>query len=242
MMSSRKYIEERRQKRKRQNSMLTMMMAGGVMMVLAAVIYASVTSSNVNLKAWQIEQPAFTELDQFDLSGLGEPQAPILIEEYSSFDCGHCGNFALETKKLLEEEYIKTGQVAIIFRSVGNLEGAPALQQAVEAVYCAGEQGEFWNYHDLLFANQVRLFTNRTANISKTIGTFGEILDLNQIDFETCIAEGKYQELVNENRAAASELGISGTPSFVINGILLRGNQPYENFQTAIENALAAGN
>ena len=209
---------------------------------LAAVIYASVTSSNVNIRTRQIEQPEFTELEQFDLTGLGDPQAPVLIEEYSSFDCGHCGNFALETKKLLEEEYIKTGQVAIVFRSLGYLEGAPAIQQAVEAVHCAGEQGQFWNFHDLLFANQVRLFTNRTANISKTIETFAEILELNRSDFEICMAEGKYQELVNENREAASELGITGTPTFVINGVLLRGNQPYENFQNAIENALAAGN
>lgn len=241
-MSSRKYIEERRQKRNRQTRYLTMMMAGGVIMVLAAVIYASVTSSNVNIRSRQIEQPEFTTLEQFDLSGLGNPQAPVIIEEYSSFGCGHCGDFALETKKLLEEEYISTGQVAIIFRALEYLEGSTAIQQAVEAVYCAGEQGQFWNYHDLLFANQARLFSNRAANISKTVETFSELLDLNQSDFEACLTDGKYRQLVIENQASAQELGISGTPTFVVNGVLLRGNQPYENFQIAIENALAAGN
>ena len=238
-MSSRKYIEERRQKRKRQNSQLTLMMAGGVVLVLGAVIYAIITSSNVNLRAGQIEKPVFSELEQFDLSGLGDPQAPVVIVEYSDFGCSHCADFALETKKLLEEEYIKTGQVALVFRTVGYLAEAPALQQSAEAVYCAGEQGAFWDFHDLLFANQVKLFTNRAADISKTMETFADMLDLNLDEFEVCVAEGKYQQLVSENQAAASNLGMTGTPTFVINGVILSGNQPIENFRLAIEDAQA---
>ena len=239
-MSSRKYIEERRQKRKRQNSLLTLMMAGGVILVLGAVVYAIITSSNVKLRAGQIEKPEFSELDQFDLSGLGDPQAPIVIEEYSDFGCSHCADFALETKKLLEEEYIKTGQVSLVFRTVGFLAEAPALQQSAEAVYCAGEQGAFWDFHDLLFANQVKLFTNRAADISKSMETFADLLELDLDEFEGCIAEGKYQQLVSENQTAAANLGMTGTPYFVINGIILRGNQPIENFRQAIEEAQAA--
>ena len=93
----------------------------------------------------------------------------MIIEEYSDFACGHCGDFALETKKLIEEEYIKTGKVALVFRTVGFIDQSLALQQAVESVYCAGEQDAFWGFHDLIFANQAKLFTNRTANISKTM-------------------------------------------------------------------------
>lgn len=241
-MSSRKYLEERRQKRKKQNNLYTLTMAGGVALVLAAVIYAVVTSSNVNLKARQIVQPEFSELDQYDLSGLGDPQAPVLIEEYSNFACSYCADFALGTKKLLEEEYLKTGQVSLVFRTLGNLAEAQALRQAVEGVYCAGEQEAFWDYHDLLFANQAKLFTNRTANVSKTLETFADMLSLDQDEFTTCVAEGKFQQLVAENQVAAANLGISGTPTFVINGVILRGNQPYESFQQVIEEALAAGN
>jgi protein-disulfide isomerase len=241
-MSSRKYLEERRQKRKRQNRLLTILMAGGVILVVGAVILAIITSSNVNLRAWQIEKPEFTDLEQFDLSGLGDPEAPVLIEEYSDFGCGHCAEFALEKKKLIEDEYIKTGKVALVFRTVGFVEEAPVLQQAIEAVYCAGEQEAFWDYHDLLFANQAKLFTNRTADISKTLDTFANMLELDENDFDACLADGKYQQLVNENRVAASELGVTGTPTFFINGQKLVGNQPFESFQQAIENALEASN
>lgn len=238
-MSSRKYIEERRQKRKRQNTLYTIIMGGGIVLVLAAVIIAVISSSNVNLKAGQIVQPEFTELEQFGLTGLGDPQAPVIIEEYSDFGCSFCADFALETKKLLEDEYIKSGQVALVFRTIGRLADAPALQQAAESVYCASEQGAFWDYHDLLFANQVKLFTNRSANISKTLETFADMLELDQGEFQACVAEGKYQQVVAENQVAAVDLGITGTPTFVINGVIMSGNQPFENFQQVIDQALA---
>ena len=238
-MTSRKYIEERRQKRKKQNTLYTLIMVGGVVLVLAAVVFAFISSSNVNLKADQIVQPEFTELEQYGLVGLGDSQAPVIIEEYSDFGCSFCADFALETKKLLEDEYIKTGQVALVFRTIGHLADAPALQQAAEAVYSASEQGAFWDYHHLLFANQVKLFSNRSANISKTLETFADVLDLDEGDFRTCVAEGKYQQVVAENQTAAAGLGITGTPTFLINGVILRGNQPFENFQQVIDEALA---
>ena len=239
-MSSRKYLQERRQKRKRQNSALILIMAGGIVLVFAAVIYAIITSANVNLAPRQINQPSFTEVEQYDLSSLGDPQAPVVIEAYSNFSCSHCADFALETGKLIEEEYIKTGQASLVFKTVGYSADAPALQQAAEAAYCAGEQESFWHFHDLIFANQVRLFTNRAANISRTMSTFAEMLTLDRDEFEDCVAEGKYQDLVSANQTQANQLGVTGTPTFFINGVMLRGNQPYEVFQQAIEDALVA--
>lgn len=239
-MNSRRYIQERRRKQARQNSYLMLIMVGGVVLVAAALIYAAITSSKVNLTAKQIIQPVFTELDQYDLSSLGDPQAPVRIEAYSDFSCSHCADFALGTNKILAEEYIKTGQVSLVFKTVGYLAEAPALQQAAEGAYCAGEQGSFWHFHDLIFANQIRLFTNRAADVSRTLRSFAEILALNIDQFETCVAEGKYQELVYANQTQANQLGVSGTPTFFINGVMLRGNQPYEMFQQAIEDALAA--
>jgi protein-disulfide isomerase len=237
-MSSRKYIQERRKKQKRQNTLLMLMMGGGVLLVFAAVIYAVLTSSRVNLSARQIKQPELTDLEQYDLSGLGDPDAPVLIEAYSDFSCSHCGDFALETAHILEDEYIESGQASMVFNAVGFLAEAPALQQAVEAAYCAGEQGEFWNFHDLIYANQVMLFTNRGADVSRTMESFAEILNLDLDEFGACVAEGKYQVLVEANQAEATQRGVTGTPTFFINGVKLVGNQPIENFRQAIEEAL----
>ena len=216
-----------------------LIMGGGFLFVLAAVVYAVISSSNVNLSARQIKQPEFTKVEQYDLSGLGNPEAPVIIEAYSDFSCSHCADFALETADLLEEEFIKTGQATIVFKTVGFITEIPVLQQAVESAYCAGEQGSFWQFHDLIFANQVQLFTNRTADISRTMRTFAEILDLNLDDFDSCVVDVKYLALVSSNQDEATQKGVTGTPTFFVNGVKLVGNQPYENFRDAIEAALA---
>ena len=64
------------------------------------------------------------------------------------------------------------------------------------------------------------------------------MLDLDTNQFDTCLAEGKYQTLTANDQTLATENGITGTPSFLVNGVLLKGNQPFENFQAAIEDAL----
>lgn len=219
--------------------MLMLLMGGGVALVFAAVIFAVITSSRVNLSDRQIKKPELTEVEQYDISSLGDPEAPVVIEAYSDFSCSHCADFALNTADLLEEEYIKTGQATIVFKTVGFLAEIPVLQQAVESAYCAGEQGAFFQFHDLIFANQAQLFTNRTADISRTMRTFADILNLDLEDFDSCVLDVKYQALVSSNQAEAAEKGVTGTPTFFVNGVKLVGNQPYENFQQAIEAALA---
>lgn len=239
-MGTRKFIEERRQKKQRQNTLLLLMMGGGLALVIAALVIAIVSSSNVNISDRQVTIPEFTTLDQTNFNTLGNPDAPVVIEEFSDFGCSHCADFALTTKKLIEEEYINTGQVYLVFHSVGSFLNAPSTLQAAEAAYCAGDQDAFWSFHDLIFANQVQLFSNRSADISKSMETFAEILDLDVEGFNTCLADRKYRELAAADELKTRENNITGTPAFLINGVLYSGNQPYQNFQQAIDQILAS--
>jgi protein-disulfide isomerase len=237
-MSTRKLIEERRRKKQRQNTVMIILMVGGLALVVAAIVLAYFSSNNVNIPLRNIDVPNFSTIEEYDFNGLGDPNAPVIIEEFSDFGCSYCADFALETKKLIEETYIESGQVYLVFRSVGALLSAPATFQAAEASYCAGDQDALWPFHDLIFANQARLFNNRTADISRTMITFAEILELDVDEFKTCLEDGKYQSLVADDETLARGYGISGTPAFLINGTLYVGNQPFENFQAAIESAL----
>lgn len=239
-MSTRKFIEERRQKKQRQNTVLLLMMGGGLVLVVVALVIAFTSSNNVNIPTRQVNIPEFTKIEQSNFNGLGAPDAPVVIEEFSDFGCNHCADFALGAKKLIEDTYIETGQVYLVFHSVGGLLNAPSTFQAAEAAYCAGDQDALWNFHDLIFANQVRLFSNRTGDISKTMETFAEILELDVDQFNSCLADRKYKDLVASDELKARENDITGTPSFLINGVLYRGNQPFENFQQAIEQILVA--
>jgi protein-disulfide isomerase len=239
-MSTRKLIEERRRKKKRQNLLMISMMGAGLILVVTALLIAIISNNNVNISKRNINIPEFSKLEQSDLNGLGDPNAPIIIEEFSDFGCSHCADFALEKKKLIEEEYIATGQVYLIFHSVGGFLNSSATFLAAEGAYCAGDQDAFWPFHDLIFANQVRLFSNRSANILPTLESFAEILELDTDQFASCLSEGKYQDLTAADEELAKSYGITGTPSFMINGQLLQGNQPFESFQQVIEDALLA--
>ncbi len=238
-MSKRQFIEERRKKNQRQRTLMLTLMIGGLVIVTAAISAAFISSSRVNLSLNDIVQPDIDLPILVDRNALGDPNAPVVIEEYSDFGCSHCAEFALGTKKLIEQEYIESGQVYLVFHSVGGLLGSPATLQAAEGAYCAADQNTFWPFHDMIFANQVILFQNRNVDISRTLVQFAEILEMDPDQFETCLTERKYKELAVQDEISAAQQGIDGTPTFIVNGVMLRGNQPFESFQQVIEEELA---
>ncbi len=238
-MSKRQFIEERRKKNQRQRTLMLTLMIGGLVIVTAAITAAFISSSRVNLSLNDIVQPDIDLPILVDRNALGDPNAPVVIEEYSDFGCSHCAEFALGTKKLIEQEYIESGQVYLVFHSVGGLLGSPTTLQAAEGAYCAADQNTFWPFHDMIFANQVILFQNRDVDISRTLVQFAEILEMDPDQFETCLTERKYKELAVQDEISAAQQGIDGTPTFIVNGVMLRGNQPFESFQQVIEEELA---
>jgi len=238
-MSKRQFIEERRKKNKRQRTLMLTLMIGGLLIVTGAITAAFISSSRVNISLNDIVQPDIDLPILVDRNALGDPNAPVVIEEYSDFGCSHCAEFALGTKKLIEQEYIESGQVYLVFHSVGGLLGSPATLQAAEGAYCAADQNAFWPFHDMIFANQVILFQNRNVDISRTLVQFAEILEMDPDQFETCLTERKYKELAVQDEISAAQQGIDGTPTFIVNGVMLRGNQPFESFQQVIEEELA---
>lgn len=238
-MSTKRYLEERRKKEGQRRKLMLGLIIGGSILVLGAIVAAVIGASRVKLSPNQIVQPDFSYTTVSSRNSLGDPDAPVVIHEYSDFGCGHCANFALGTKQRLEEEYIQNGKVHLVFHSVGGLVGSPSTIQAAEAAYCAADQDAYWQYHDLIYANQAALFSKRDADITPSLEIFADLLGLDTGLFESCLAGGKYQDLTGQDYMDAKSLDISGTPSFLINGELLVGNQPYENFQAAIEGALA---
>ena len=100
-MSSKQAIQERRRKRLRQNNIIIWIMGIGVVLVVSAIVYAIISSNQVSI-------PDLEAYQQSELRGLGDPNAPVVIQEFSDFGCTHCADFALGTKKLLEKEFIDT--------------------------------------------------------------------------------------------------------------------------------------
>ncbi len=116
----------------------------------------------------------------------------------------------------------------------------PQAQKAAEAAQCAGEQGKYWEMHDLIFENQ------RTMGV-KDLKGYAERLSLSMKDFNKCIDDGRYTEEVKKDMEAGQRSGVRGTPTFIlgrstkdgkIKGRLIRGAQPYQVFKATIESLL----
>ena len=167
-------------------------------------------------------------LDDDDVKG--DKDAPVTIIEWSDFECPFCGRFYRDTLPLIEEEYIKTGKVKLVFRDFP-LSFHQNAQKAAEAAECAGEQGKFWEMHDLLFEGGVQDGTAGFKQYAKQLG-------LNTAKFNECLDSGAMASEVRKDTADGAAAGIQGTPGFLINGKLISGAMPFSNFKQIIDDEL----
>jgi len=163
----------------------------------------------------------------------GNKDAPVTIVEFSDFQCPFCAAFYFQTLSQLEEEYIKTGKVKLVYRDFP-LSFHQNAQKAAEASECADEQGAFWEYHDILFEKQGE-WSNAKTNIFKD---YAKQLDLNSNQFDQCLDSGKMADEVKKDLQDGSAYGVNGTPAFFINGELISGAQPIGAFRQVIDKYL----
>ncbi len=159
----------------------------------------------------------------------GPANAPVTIIAFSDFQCPFCSR-VVPTLKQIEDTY--KGKVRIAFRNFP-LGFHDKAQLAAEASLAANEQGKFWQMHDKLFENQQQLDRPSLEKYAADLG-------LNMGKFKAALDSGKFKDQVAKDTAQGTSVGITGTPSFVVNGELLVGAQPFEKFKTAIDGALAA--
>ena len=160
----------------------------------------------------------------------GNPQAPVMIVEFSDFQCPFCRRVQ-PTLNALIEKY--SGQVAVSFRDFPILELHPMAHVSAQAAKCAGAQGKFWEYHDLLFAE-----TGRPTR--EMLGKFAAQLSLDAKAFDACLDGGSQKQGVDDDMAAGLRSGVTSTPAFFINGIFVSGAQPQAEFERIIERELKA--
>lgn len=163
----------------------------------------------------------------------GEEDAPVTIVEFSEYQCPFCKRYVDETYGRILEEY--EGKIRYIFRDYP-LAFHPHAQKTAEAAHCAGDQGKYWEMHDLLFENREE-WAEKT-DISKELSGYAEEIGLDVSQFSGCLSSGKFAQAVKDDFDLGSSVGVSGTPTFFINGRKLVGAQPFENFAAIIEEEL----
>ena len=245
--------QERRQKivqQERRSRILTI----GLIILGAAFLVFAVVWPQIRPVANVVTVDTGTYSNAAD-NAIGDPNAPIKVEEFGDFQCPFCERFHEQTEPLLRQYYVDTGKVHFIFRSMGNFvsdniarsRGTPATTESRDsalAAYCAGDQNKFWEMQSHLFANalgeDVGSFTD------KRLKAIAETTGLDMTEFNSCYDSGKYLDRVQQDYEDGQAAGVNGTPGFLVtytvNGEtkskLIEGAQPFTTFQQELEAAL----
>ena len=163
----------------------------------------------------------------------GNPNAPIVIEEFSDFQCPFCSRFATETLPQLEEQYIANGEVLLIYYDFPLDNIHPQARAASLAARCVGEQSAagYWAMHDWLLVN-IQSWSVR--NPAPVFLSFVQTLDIDSEQFQTCYENETYADAIQADVDLARQRGVGSTPSFFINDQPFIGAQPMSNFSEAI--------
>jgi protein-disulfide isomerase len=160
---------------------------------------------------------------------LGTDGAPIEIVQFAEFQCPYCGKVGPTIDRLLEEY---PGKLKIVYRDFPLGFHDRAIPAAI-AANCAGEQDKYWDMHKVLMNNQTKLQDSDLAGFAKEIG-----VDMDK--WTTCLKDPAQEAEVQKDMADASAVGVTGTPAFFINGLLLSGAVPYDQFKSIIDKELAS--
>jgi protein-disulfide isomerase len=249
--SKRQARREQMQRRQQRQRLITI----GLIVIGALLIVAPIAYQMLRPIAEVVAIDPGTHPNADD-NTMGDPNAPIMIEEFSDFQCPFCERFHQDTEPLLRQYYVDTGKVRFVYRSMGNFvsdniaraRGTPAKTEsrdAALAAYCAGDQEKFWDMHAHIFANalgeDVGSFTDeRLKAIAETAG-------LDMTEFNSCYDSGKYEDRVQQDFEDGQAANINGTPGFLVTYTvdgetkteLIEGAQPFTVFQQKLEAILS---
>lgn len=174
-----------------------------------------------------------------DPFAMGALDAPVVLSEFSDFECPFCTRFAVETAPKLKEKFVDTGLLRIEWNDLPV--NGPHAETGAQAGRAAGNQGKFYEFHDVLYNNT---YDNQTGGhpgydvadyvrFAKEAG----IEDLEK--FRTEIENEKYRDVVRQALHYASSIGMRGTPAFILGDRFISGAQPYEVFEDEVYRQLA---
>lgn len=227
-MGKRSEARMRRQRKKQRQQLTLVIIALGIVVIIVAIFVLPYLQP-----IGEIVTPEFVERPMVDGYALGDPNAPVVLEEFSDYQCSYCRRFSVETEPSLVEQYVTTGQLYIVFK---NLILYQSSRPFVEAALCATEQDKFWEYHDILYANQSSNDPNKYSK--RRLEAYAEIIGLDVDSFSECLDDNRHEEEIQQIILEAENADITGTPTFIINGKKIEGAQPLEFFQQEIEAAL----
>lgn len=201
-LNKREFLRKKRLEEKRQKTQKTIVIALAVITLIAITI---LLPNIITRDSISIEDRGFP---------LGNPNAPVSVVNFSSYNCGFCAEFSETTEKDLIKNYVETDDV--YYRYVNLAPNEPS-QNAAFASYCAADQNLFFEYKTYLYraaSVQEGFSTNNLKSLAADAG-------LDKEAFEACLEDNQYDDAPAKDLRYAQSVGITGTPTFLINGQLV---------------------
>jgi protein-disulfide isomerase len=185
-----------------------------------------------------IQNFSFSNLKQAGSPAFGDPSAPITMLQFGDFQCRFCGRYARETEPQINQTYVETGKINLVFKHF--VTHGPDSMTAAIASQCANEQGWFWNFYKILYGNQGEE-NSGWANADNLRKFASQINGMDMKKFNSCLDDQKYKSIVDNDTAFACKSGFQGTPTFIIekndgsDPQVLLGAYPFPAFQAILD-------
>jgi protein-disulfide isomerase len=243
-MNKRDEIKAARTRKKRRRRMNTLLGVGGfivliVLLLISPTIYNNLKPAGSFVKITPVAYPLENG------KAIGNPNAKVKIQAYEDFQCTSCKTYVDNVEmQLLTSTYISSGEVyyeILQYPFIDTNTITKESQQAANASMCAMDQGKFWAYHDILYANQG--IENGGSFNDKRLVAFAESIGLDMTQFNQCFSSNKHASEINAEHQQGVSLGVTGTPTLFLNGTQITpGFVPsYDQVKSAIDAALASG-
>lgn len=180
---------------------------------------------------------ALARRDPSDGLAVGRADAPVVMIEYSDFQCPFCAQFARETEPELVRSYVDEGILRIEWRNFPIF--GEESEQAALAAWAAGQQKKFWEFHDVAYGKpRTRNTGEFSAENVTAMAREAGIPDIER--FRADMASDKARSAIQRDQEEGYHLGVTSTPAFLINGTPVLGAQPTATFEEAVETAAKA--
>lgn len=199
-------------------------------LLLASAATAALGLTSLPALAQSVDTDKLMKAGPLGEMALGDEKAPVTIIEYASATCPHCANFHKGTFKELEEKYIKTGKVRFVFREFPF--DNPSLA-AFMVARCAPKD-KYFPMIDILFKEQNK-WASQGADVRGELFNIARLAGFTEKSFEECLKNEEVAKGVIAVRDVGTDLGVTSTPTFFVNGVMMRGNNGMAQFEAMIK-------
>jgi protein-disulfide isomerase len=218
-VSRRDDFKSKKRRQNRTQRLIPFIVIGAVAVVVLAIVIGTSLAKGT------------TDVSQARGSALGDPNAPVRVEEFGDYQCPACAAFFINLEPQIIKNYVDTKKVYFSFTPFSFI-GQESID-AAQAAYCARDQGKFWEYHDYLYNNQSG--ENQGNFTVARLETFAQTLGLNAATFKTCLEGKKYSAQVQSDYDYGVGKNVTSTPSFIVDGTLVTQDTLVQTIDAALK-------